>query len=159
MLLCLLPLLCAADVDPEPPSAKKVIVAADWYAVRYAGPLLRAHLVLTSAAELVEAMPALSDRSAAPQTVQKEASAAAAKALGVKEIDWKKQMLIVVAAGGQRSHGHRVEVVGLKAKAGTLTVSWKLHRPKDDADCVKTFPATLALVPAHKGKVVFEQKK
>jgi PrcB C-terminal len=77
----------------------------------------------------------------------------------VKEIDWKKQMLIVVAAGGQRSHGYRVEVVKLKAKGGTLTVSWKLHRPECDADCVKTFPATLALVPAHKGKVVFEQVK
>jgi hypothetical protein len=159
MYAALFVLILAADVDPEPRGANKVVASVDWYSVPHAGPLQRTHAVVRSPAELLEAMPSLGDRSASEKDKQTIASAAAVKALGVKSIDWKRQMLIVVAAGGQRSHGYRVEVVGLKAKGGALTVSWKLHEPENKEDCVKSFPATLALVPAHKGKVVFVQTK
>jgi hypothetical protein len=146
--------------DPEPPPAMKVIASCDWYAVGYASQLQRDHLVLKSAAELVAAMPGLSDRSATPKAMQKLATEAAAKSLGVKAIDWKNQMLLVVTAGNQAGLGHRIEVVGLKRKDGALTVSWKHHEPKGGGkEDVETFLAQLVLVPAYKGKVVFEQVK
>jgi hypothetical protein len=147
MLFCVLAaVVVGADVDPEPRAANKVIASVNWYEVRYAGLLQRTHVLARSPAELLAAMPLLGDRSTSQKDQQAIASAAAVKALGVKSSDWSKQMLLV-------------EVVGLKAKDGTLTVSWKLHEPENKEDCVKSFPAALALVPAYKGKVVFEQTK
>jgi len=115
--------------------------------------------VMRSAAELVEALPQLSDRSATPRAVQKTATDEAARVLGVKSIDWKRQMLLVVAAGTHLPDGYRVEVVGLKKKGGTLKVSWKLCRPEIDEAIERTSPALLVLVPAHDGEVEFEQVK
>ena len=68
-------------------------------------------------------------------------------------------MLVVVAGGLQQTSGHRVEVTGLKRKGDVLTVSWKLHKPVAARQEVFTYPVNLALVPAHKGKVVFVQVK
>jgi len=158
MLVALLIVALGPAADPEPPS-KKVIASADWYSVEFGPPLTRDHLVLRSTADLVAALPDDSSRQPQPKVLEKVATGAAAKALGVKAIDWKKHTLLVVAAGGQRSHGYRIEVVGLKKKGGTLTVSWVLHEPQCKGDCVKSYPALLVLVPAHAGKVVFERMK
>src|SRR5262249_5195368 len=95
----LLGLLAAADVDPEPPARK--IATANWYEMRFAPASQSRHRVMRSAAELVEALPQLRDRSATPRAVQKTATDEAARVLGVKSIDWQRQMLLVVAAGTQ----------------------------------------------------------
>src|SRR5213593_4448797 len=101
MIAALLLAVIGADVDPEPPPRK--VTSVSWYDLRHGPPLQRDHRVLRSAADLVEALPDLSDRSATPKAIQQTATDEAAKALGVKSIDWKKQMLVVIAAGGQRS--------------------------------------------------------
>jgi hypothetical protein len=159
MLLTLLVALTpAADVEPAP--AVKVIAAADWTAFPNVPNLEKGkHLTLRSPAELVEAIPIQASRNAAPEFVRKEVDAAFAKMLKVKEIDWKKQMLIVVAGGMQPQTDYRVEVKGAAVKNGALVVSWKLHEPKGPAGDAITYPATVALLPAHKGKVTFEQVK
>src|SRR5438093_13134066 len=99
MYAALFVLILAADVDPEPRAAKKVAASVDWYSVRNAGPLQRTPAVLRSPAELLAAMPLLGDRSTSEKDKQTIASAAAVKALGVRSIDWKRQVLIVAAAG------------------------------------------------------------
>src|SRR5947208_16116121 len=49
-----------------------------------------------------------------------KASAALAKALKVESIDWKKQMVIVISGGQQRTGGYSVEVKSLEVKDGKL---------------------------------------
>src|SRR5262245_57422136 len=108
-------LLFAADVEPAP--AMKVQASTPWRYSR-ADPNVKGggqQLVLRSAAELVAATP-FKDQDTPPATTQKTATATLAEQLKVKDIDWKKQMLIVVTAGTQRSGGYRVEVTGLKVK-------------------------------------------
>jgi hypothetical protein len=142
-----------ADVDPEPPPTK-VVASVDWNDFDF--KLYRIedrHLVIRSPAELlrVRVNPTLRD-----ETI-KTVLDLVTTSLGVKKIDWDKQMLVLVAGGRQKAKGYRVEVVGVKKK-GALTVSWKLHKPKK-GDAGELFPATLALAPRHSGKVTFEQTK
>ncbi len=156
MLVCLLAaLVFSADAEPAP--RMKVEASAPW---RYgqADPKVAGgsqQLVLRSAAELVAATP-YRDRDALPAVVEKAATADLAGQLKVKQIDWKKQMLLVVTAGTQRSGGYRVEVTGLKVKDNTLTVSWKLHPPKGFATAALTHPGVVVLVPRFTGKVLFD---
>ena len=84
-----------------------------------------------------------------------EGRANLAKELKVKEIDWTKQMLVVVSDGTQRTGGYRVEVTGLETKGETLTVKWKIAPPKGLATQAFTHPAEVVLVPAFAGKVAF----
>jgi len=147
----LVPALLLADSEPK--QAPRVIAQARW---AYAGRDGKAkQFVIRSAADLVANTP-FKDRDAPQQVLEKAATAEVAKALKVKDIDWSKQMLVVVTAGTKRSGGYRVEVTGLKVKDKQLTVAWKLHAPKGAATAALTHPATVALVPRHAGKVAFD---
>jgi len=149
------------DVDPEPPPTK-VAASVDWNDFDF--KLYQdadKSFVIRSPAELirVKVNPAVRD-----ETIKTMLDVVTAS-LGLKRIDWTKQMLVVIAGSRQKVKGYRVEVLGVKKKDGTLTVSWKLHEPKKGEDGNSSrrgwelFPATLALVPAHRGKVTFEQTK
>jgi PrcB C-terminal len=154
----LVALAVGADVEPAPPV--KILATTDWKSFPNT-PDLEAgkHVVARSAAELVKAIPIQEARGAAPEDVRKEVEAAFAKLLKVKSIDWKKQMLVVVTGGKCPQTDYRVEVTGARAKGKTLTVTWKLHAPKGPAGDAITYPATVALLPRHDGKVEFEQVK
>jgi PrcB C-terminal len=150
-LTLIVPALFLADAEPE--KAPRVIAQGRW---AYAGRDGKAkQLVIKSAADLVANTP-FKDRDAPQQVVEKAATAELTKALKVKDIDWSKQMLVVVTAGTRRSGGYRLEITGLKVKDKELVVSWKLHAPKGAATAALTHPATVALVPRHAGKVAFD---
>src|SRR4051794_21353614 len=67
-------------------------------------------LAIKSAADLVKAVPVWAQSDAKQDIVEKQATEALAKALKVKEIDWDKQMLLVVTAGTRSTGGYKVEV-------------------------------------------------
>jgi hypothetical protein len=89
---------------------------------------------------------------------QSDATADTAKLLKVKDIDWSKQMLIVVAAGAKRSGGYRAEIASLTRKDGILTVTWKLHSPPPGAIVTQaiTYPSQVVLVESFRGDVRFD---
>ena len=93
---------------------------------------------------------------APPAVIKKAATANLAKELKVKDIDWTRQMVVVVSGGTQRSGGFRVEVTGLEIKDRMMTVKWKLHSPKGNATAAITHPAEVVLLPKFAGKVVFD---
>ena len=88
---------------------------------------------------------------------QKAATEDVAKLLKVRDIDWDKQMLVVVAAGAKPTGGFRVEIESLRIKDRTLTVNWKLHRPAagDIVTQVITHPSQVVLVERWPGSVHF----
>jgi hypothetical protein len=87
-----------------------------------------------------------------------KASAEVAKLLKVDSIDWKKQMLIVVAGGQQRTGGYSVETKSLVVKDGKLIVHWKLNTPKPGGIVIQvlTNPIQTILVDRFEGDVVFD---
>lgn len=89
-----------------------------------------------------------------------KASANLAKQLKVEAIDWKKQMVIVVSGGTQRTGGYSVEVKSLEVKDGKLIVHWKLNTPAPDSIVIQvlTNPTLTILVDRFDGDVVFEPK-
>jgi hypothetical protein len=52
-----------------------------------------------------------------------------AKILKVTDIDWKRQMIVVISGGTQRTGGYSVEVTSARVKDDTLTINWKLKAP------------------------------
>ena len=160
--LTALALLAAADTEPADANATKIVA-------RSRGPHARAdvkaagkdktQLVIRSAAELVAAVPMYKDRDALPAAVEMAATADLAKELAVKDIDWTKQMVVVVSDGSKSSGGYRVEVTGLEIKDKTMTVKWKLHSPKGIATRAFTHPSEVVFVPKFAGKVVFDPAK
>jgi hypothetical protein len=164
MLICLLALLFAADVEPEPPSPAKVI--AQWR-FRSGRELIAVRgnesgtWVLKNSEELFKASVAYRSE----KTDLKSASdveSVTCQYLKVKAIDWDKQMLLVVTAGRQLTQDSHVALVGLKMRGNALVVSWKLHEPqakKGGGPAVMDHPGVVLLVPRFNGKVLFEQKK
>src|SRR5262245_63118398 len=113
-MLTALPLTLAMDAPEAAQDAKggeelKILAKAMW---RYApanpdGKREGYKLVLKTAADLVAATP-FSKLDAPQQVVEKMANAELAKTLKVDNIDWTKQMLIVVTAGVKPSGGYSV---------------------------------------------------
>ena len=151
--LTLTALALIAAVDPEPADANltKIVARSPWphapVKVKAAGKD-KVQLVIRSAAELVAAVPG---------SVEKAATADLAKELKVKDIDWAKQMVVVVSGGTKSSGGYRAEVTGLEIKGETMTVKWTLHSPKGRATRALTHPSEVVLVPKFMGKVVFDR--
>jgi hypothetical protein len=93
------------------------------------------------------------------EKMRAEAAARYAKALGVKEIDFTKQMVVGVS-GGVQPAGARVEVTRVEADAkGALTVSWKLQpaKPGDKSGEI-AHPAEVILVERTTAEVKFKQE-
>jgi hypothetical protein len=115
-----------------------------------------AHRIVRSGEELAVAL-GVDPQNAKEKRFQTDATADTAKLLKVKDIDWSKQMLIVVAAGAKRTGGHRVEIVSLTLKDETLTVNWKLHSPPPDAIVTQaiSYPSQMVLVERFRDTVRF----
>jgi hypothetical protein len=88
---------------------------------------------------------------------QKKATEAAAKALKIDDIDWKRQMLLVVTGGMKRTGGYNVEITKIETADKVMTVHWRLNAPKAGSPVTQTIthPAQTALVERFDGKVVF----
>jgi hypothetical protein len=74
------------------------------------------------------------------------------KLLGVKSINWDRQMVIAVS-GGRIRHKSEVEFLSFVVRANTLTVKW---RRKDLAPGFVTTPRGIALVERFEGPVRFD---
>lgn len=83
------------------------------------------------------------------------------RALNIKDMDWKNQMLIGVTGGVQPNTGYSVEITGLDVRDKTLTVQWRLNKPgpKDLVTVKFIHPAEILLVPSFDGPVRFDLKK
>ncbi len=92
------------------------------------------------------------------EDAQKKAAETVAKALKVDDIDWKKQMVIVVTGGVKRTGGYSVEITKIETADKVMTVHWKLNSPKRDAPVTQTIthPALTVIVDRFEGKVVFD---
>ncbi|MBI3821935.1 MAG: protease complex subunit PrcB family protein [Planctomycetes bacterium] len=89
-----------------------------------------------------------------------KASASLAKLLKVESIDWKKQMVIVISGGQQRTGGFSVEAKSLEVKDGKLIVNWKVNPPPPGSFVTQALstPTLTILVDRFEGDVVFEPK-
>ena len=78
--------------------------------------------------------------------------------LRVDSIDLKKQMVIVVYGGEQRTGAHSVELKSLEVKDKKLVVHWKLNSPGPDDIVTQaiTYPELVILVDRFDGEVVFD---
>ncbi len=86
------------------------------------------------------------------------ANALLAKMLKVEKIDWQKHMLILISGGVQRSGGYSVQVNKLAIADKTLTVHWKLNRPKpgQPVTLALTHPGLMVLADRFDGEVRFD---
>jgi hypothetical protein len=152
MLILILAAFCA---DPEPPSPFKVLAQATY---PWAHQIGKKDVAIRNAAEL--AMHSIysaegKDKGGTNEKLQKYAEAGIAKALGVKEVDWDKQMLLVVSAGMQKASGYRLRITSIRQSGRVLKVSYTLTAPKGPAPCAITLPSTVVLVPRFAGKIEF----
>jgi hypothetical protein len=116
-----------------------------------------AQLVIRSAEELARSH-GIEGQDAKDPRFQADVTADAAQLLKVKTIDWKKQMLVVVAAGTKPTGGYTIEILTLPVKDKTLTVHWKLNSPKPDSPVRKapTYPGQMVLIERFTGEVKFD---
>jgi hypothetical protein len=93
------------------------------------------------------------------ERMRAEAAARYARALGVKEIDFTKQMVAGVS-GGVQPAGAKVAVTKVTADAkGTLTVHWKLVPPPTGKPTGEiAHPAEVILLDRTEGAVKFQQE-
>jgi hypothetical protein len=122
----------------------KVLARGFWRAPVKGGE--QQQLVIRSEEELVKA------------AGEKDAAATLARAFKVDGIDFKKQMVVVVTGGVQRTGGYSVEVTGIDLKDKTLTVHWKLNTPKPGSFVTQalTHPAQAVLVERSEAEVKFD---
>jgi hypothetical protein len=149
-MLVMAALSVALWADPEP--GVKIQARGTW---RFASKNSPNGVVLREPMELTSLFPYVA-MSRDPSFTAKEASREMAADLKVKEIDWGKQMVILVMPGAQPSGGYRVEVASASVEKGVMTVKWKLHKPKGAAPAAESYPSEAILVPKHAGKVVFD---
>ena len=82
---------------------------------------------------------------------------AAYRALGVKKIDFRKNMFVLASGGVCRGAGHSVEITGLNLLNQTLLVSWAVRSPAGNpAVGNPTHPAKLLIIPRYDGPVRFD---
>jgi hypothetical protein len=93
-------------------------------------------------------------------TAAASASNEMAQKLGVSEIDWKKQMVVCVAAGLCGPDVTRLTITRVAVKDAQLTVFYKLERGGKDDPAAGGFgyPAETVLVNRIEGPVRFEQE-
>jgi hypothetical protein len=143
----------------EPPVAgKEVKVAARaFWPDGWPPEAPRQEWVVRNYADLID--PRLRAPEPVLEKMRAEAAARYAKALGVKEIDFTKQMVVGVSAGVQPA-GAKVEVAKVEADAkGTLTVFWKLvPPPAGKASGEIAHPAEVILLDRTTAPVKFQQE-
>ena len=143
--------------DPEAAGKEIKPAARAFWADGWKPEAPRQEWVIRNYADLIDS------RLAAPEPVlermRAENAAKYAKALGVKSIDFEKQMLVGVS-GGVQPAGARVEVTKVDADAkGALTVAWKLHPAKPGEKTGEiAHPAEVILVERTTADVKFQQE-
>jgi hypothetical protein len=126
--------------------------------VQWNGPAPKQQLVLRSGAELAKAFPP-PDLDQPPQAAEKRATEAIAKALKVAGIDWKKQMLVVLAYGKSTNFGPSLKFTRLEVHNGKLTVNGEHRLPGEvSPDKGGTYLTQIALVDRFDGPVEFKIK-
>jgi len=82
------------------------------------------------------------------------------QALRVDDINFRREMLIIVTAGVVETLNHSVEILDVSTRGETMTVTWRLNKP--DPKAVKQLkwnhPAQLVVVPRFDGQVKFVEK-
>jgi hypothetical protein len=147
--------LVLADARAAGAKEAKILARGPWRApIREGGEPQQ--LVIRSAEELVVAS-GQRDK-AKDEATQKQVTAAVAQALKAGDIDWKKQMLVVVTGGVQRSGGYSVDVTGAEVRDKDLVVRWRLNAPPAGAPVTLalTHPAQAVLLERHDGPVRFD---
>ncbi len=112
--------------------------------------------VIRSAAELTNRSP-WNQLDAPPQAVEKMATAQVAKLLKVPDVDWKKQMLILVTAGPRSSGGWKVHIDAVKVVGKSVKVEYTITPPAGFATAAFTHPGEVVLVERFDGPVVFAE--
>jgi hypothetical protein len=126
--------------------------------LQWNGPAPKKQLVLRNGAELAKAFPP-PNLDQPPQAVEKRATEAICKALKVAGIDWKKQMLVVLAYGKSTNFGPTLKFTRLEVLDGKLTVHGE-HRLSGEVSPDKegTYLTQIALVDRFDGPVEFKIK-
>jgi hypothetical protein len=134
--------------DDKPAAQGKPVTVIAATAARLGGG--KGHQVVRSASELAKLMNNRDGEEAATRLV--------AKLLGVKNIDWDKQMVIVVSGGMQRTGGYSVDVKSVTLTDKGLKVSWMLNTPKPGSFVTQAFthPSRTILVERQDGEVRFD---
>lgn len=134
----------------------KIHARADWPFARAdaEAPKKQDLSVIRTPAELT-ARPPWSERDALPQVVEKTATGAVAKLLKTPNIDWDKQMLVVVTAGSKPTGGWKVNIDSVKVHGKTLKVEWSATPPSGIATQAFTHPGQVILVERFDGPVMF----
>jgi hypothetical protein len=141
------------------PRPLKVFARGTWPYGPAAGG--RNEFIIRSAAELAAANPLRKD-GLPPAQAERQALAELTRALKVKEIDWKKQMLVIVRV--PRAHPFRPAAIArLDVSGKTLTVHYEYYapvaaRPQDRPPTPATIPL-LALVERFDGPVQFRGER
>jgi len=92
------------------------------------------------------------------EAVQKKTVDSMAQAMKVKDIDWNKQMMIVVGGGKQSTDGFVVDVTGVEKRGDMLVVLWKLQKVKAGTPVTEgaKHPTMAILVGKFDGAVTFD---
>jgi hypothetical protein len=130
----------------------KILGQGSWHAVGKDEPH---QLVIRSAEDLAKAAGLNKPED---EKAQKQATATVAKALKMEDIDWKKQMVLVVSGGMKRSGGFKIEISKIDVADNVLTVHWKLITPgpRSPVTATITHPAQTIVVERFEGKVAFD---
>jgi hypothetical protein len=150
IMLALILALMADAAEPEP--GMKIIARGEWPRVRGSG---RQALAVREPLGLIRSLSPYTELAGGPrERIAARAAGDLAAALKVKEIDWSRQMAIIILAG-ERPAGHRVEVTWVGVVKGVMKVRWKLHAPPA-AGRGKCQPGEVVIVPRFAGPVIFD---
>lgn len=144
------------DEKPQAGKEPKVLARAYWPHGKADPKSKKGETVaIKSASELAGRSP-WSELDANSQVVEKMATQAVATLLKVPDIDWNKQMLIVVTAGPRPTGGWKVNIDALKVSGKTLAVEWSVTPPTGIVTQAFTHPGQVILVERFDGPVTFE---
>ena len=128
----------APKTSSEAPGLDGVYARCGW---QPAGALTfgEKHYVFRDGKPLADALKLKGDGAAATAT------ALLAKRLGVKRIDWQKQMVVTLAAGLKGADADHVSITRVVQKGQTLTIYYTFHvdRPAPSSDKPMSPPAAL----------------
>jgi hypothetical protein len=148
-MLALLLALPAADPEPAPPPVK-ILARATWADMRWPPWTTRAAVIRD--AKALAGLAGRPEKGDGPAKAEEEL----AKALGVKAISWRTQMVLAVILERRERKGDRVEIRGVKVTEGILTVSWRYTIALNPKLSPGEHPTAVILVRRFTGKIVFD---
>jgi hypothetical protein len=142
------------DKQPDQKEGElKIFAQGPWPSMMKPGTFGQFQMVLRSPEEVAKAM--VPKDMKLPEGGAEMMAKQVNTALKVKEIDWKKQMVILVGPPPKELGKGKAEVTALKVKDKTLTVHWKMVPGKTGGAGIPSL-ATAALVERFEGKVTFD---